>query len=452
MKYLKISSLLVLSLLLLAAPAMAQVTCELQPGIDRLRAESEYEMLSRVDVLCEWTGGNDIVAANLATTGVFAANDVFDTFSLTLELSADIVNVDDTDVTLWLDDAAVNAATVSYRTGVDVGDISGDEVTWENIPFPLNWDVNTAAASGMFGIAGIHLDATGGDDELLGRLRMTAGLASTAAGTATAAGLTGNVALRSERNREHLASIDQALELALSDSQKVVTFKSCPPEETAINVDIGEGNRMAWEMNNDIALMVSSGTIKLDETNEDGKGVLKLTDDGDSGELVFSVVNTPTGNSVEKLKVKIQPAAGDIGDKVMLSVMFVPEKRTDESFVTSATIDVGVLAKCEGEGLVFPFLSNKSGFDTGVALINNSDVDGECVLSWDGKVEEEYEDVDERDKMDVDAKKQTVFILSVANPGFQGLLSVACEFTSAYGYAFITDTVSGSGAQGYVAR
>ena len=79
--------------------------------------------------------------------------------------------------------------------------------------------------------------------------------------------------------------------------------------------------------------------------------------------------------------------------------------------------------------------------------------DGECVLSWDGEVEEDYDDVDDRDKKDVDAKDQTVFILSMENEGFQGLLSVQCEFGSAYGYAFITDVgADRSGAQGYMVK
>ena len=52
MKYLKISSLLVLSLLLFAPAAWAQVECTLQPGVDRLRAESEVEVLSTVEVEC----------------------------------------------------------------------------------------------------------------------------------------------------------------------------------------------------------------------------------------------------------------------------------------------------------------------------------------------------------------------------------------------------------------
>ena len=45
MKYLKISSLLVLSLLLFVPAALADVECELRPNSQRIRMESENEEL-----------------------------------------------------------------------------------------------------------------------------------------------------------------------------------------------------------------------------------------------------------------------------------------------------------------------------------------------------------------------------------------------------------------------
>ena len=94
-----------------------------------------------------------------------------------------------------------------------------------------------------------------------------------------------------------------------------------------------------------------------------------------------------------------------------------------------------------------------SGFDTGVVLVNDSKVDGECSLFWDGVMLTNDDDevvVADRDMMDVDSKEQTAFILSMQNGDFQGLLSVECSFSDAYGYAYITDT-GGTGAQGYLA-
>ena len=47
MKYLKISSLLVLSLLLFVPAALADVTCEIRPNSQRIRMESENEEAGR---------------------------------------------------------------------------------------------------------------------------------------------------------------------------------------------------------------------------------------------------------------------------------------------------------------------------------------------------------------------------------------------------------------------
>ena len=58
MKYLKISSLLVLSLLLFAPAAMADVECELRPSSQRIRMESQHEKLAVLTVRCESEEGN----------------------------------------------------------------------------------------------------------------------------------------------------------------------------------------------------------------------------------------------------------------------------------------------------------------------------------------------------------------------------------------------------------
>ena len=63
MKFLKISSLLVLSLLLFAPAALADVECELRPNSQRIRVESENEMLGAIRVRCTWEE-DDIVAAD----------------------------------------------------------------------------------------------------------------------------------------------------------------------------------------------------------------------------------------------------------------------------------------------------------------------------------------------------------------------------------------------------
>ena len=200
---------------------------------------------------------------------------------------------------------------------------------------------------------------------------------------------------------------------------------------------------------NDILLTTSSGKISADDS-----GIFDVTGEGDADELIIDVTPTPSTDTAD-LTITFEPASGAVGDDLTLSAMLLPERRgTNESFVVSSTLVVGSYDACTGDTLVFPFISNISGFDTGVVLINDSKVDGECSLFWDGVMLTNDDDevvVADRDMMDVDSKDQTAFVLSMQNAGFQGLLSVECSFSSAYGYAFITDAMGDTGAQGYLA-
>ena len=122
MKYLKISSLIVLSLLLFVPSALAQVECEVRPDNQRIRMESEMEMLDALTVRCTFTGG-DIDASVSAAGNLLADRNTANesTFDLELQFSGDLLNDDGEKakmpVTLWLMDAA--AATPAATTEVD---------------------------------------------------------------------------------------------------------------------------------------------------------------------------------------------------------------------------------------------------------------------------------------------------------------------------------------------
>jgi hypothetical protein len=443
MKFFKISVLSTLCLLLFAPAASADVACELLQNFPQLRAESKNEMVENVGVRCDWDEGGDINNTAATEETPFAGS----TFDLILRFSAPFANDDDMPVMLSL--PGDNPATVAEEDGgyMVEGDMSASDVRFEDVAFPLSadddadtpadegWEVDSGTGSGEFWITNIYVDATEAGDSVTVVPRMTASR------------LANNARLSIEADRVTIADVDQAMTLEFAADEKAETINACEPEGFSREVTVGEGYRMAWMAENDIQLMVSSGTVKGPATAGD---VLERFSHGTDA-AIYEVTNTSISDT-QTIKLDFAPISADVGDELTLTAMFLPTFRSDEEFVASATITVGTYGACEGDKLlVFPFLSNMSGFDTGVALINNSDVDGECVLSWDGQVEEEYEDVDERDKMDVDAKDQTVFILSVANPGFQGLLSVACEFSNAYGYAFITDATGATGAQGYLA-
>ena len=312
--------------------------------------------------------------------------------------------------------------------------VGSDSVYWEGIRFPETWAGETR---GTFSIAMIYIDASTIDGE---RLEATVDMAGM--------DLSGDEVLSAEPGPVSVARVDQALDLSFAEDEKAAEFNACEPGDATISVTLEEGYRMAWMDTNDIVLTTSSGKISAKDT-----GIFDVTGEGGDDELIIDVSPDGTDNSGD-IAIKFEPAAGGtVGDDITLSAMILPARRSDESFAYSAQLVVGSYVACTGDTLVFPFISNKSGFDTGVVLVNDSKVDGECSLFWDGVMLTNDDDevvVADRDMMEVDLKEQTAFVLSMQNGDFQGLLSVECSFSSAYGYAYITDT-GGTGAQGYLA-
>jgi len=120
--------------------------------------------------------------------------------------------------------------------------------------------------------------------------------------------------------------------------------------------------------------------------------------------------------------------------------------------------------------LLFPFVTNQSGFDTGLAISNTSEdwglsgidaQEGECEIHYVGTdTSGNIPDEDITDS-DVEAGDQLVWLLSsggthglLGAPDFQGYILAACDFQYAHGYAFITDGFGGgipALAQGYLA-
>jgi len=104
--------------------------------------------------------------------------------------------------------------------------------------------------------------------------------------------------------------------------------------------------------------------------------------------------------------------------------------------------------------LLYPFVTNQAGFDTGLAIANTSQdpfgtttQQGTCDLNWFSGVASP-------------AKITTAVILpgtvytnlaSVAVPNFQGYMIAVCQFQFAHGFAFISDLGAQKLAMGYLA-
>ena len=150
---------------------------------------------------------------------------------------------------------------------------------------------------------------------------------------------------------------------------------------------------------------------------------------------------------------------------------FADEDDDEPRFVDTAPSPEGFLtvAKCVTT-LLFPFVTNQTGFDTGLVISNTSEdwglsgidsQEGVCEIHYIGTdTSGEMPDDDVTDS-DVEAGTQLIWLLSsggthglVGAADFQGYILAACDFQYAHGYAFITDGFGGGApalAQGYLA-
>ncbi len=121
--------------------------------------------------------------------------------------------------------------------------------------------------------------------------------------------------------------------------------------------------------------------------------------------------------------------------------------------------------------LLFPFVTNQAGFDTGIAISNTSrdpfaDLNtrlqsGTCTINYyGGTTGGGAAPAAQTTNAAVDGGSQLLFVLSsggnlgmAATPGFQGYIIAQCRFQYAHGFAFVTDGPIGQAkvAEGYLA-
>jgi hypothetical protein len=131
---------------------------------------------------------------------------------------------------------------------------------------------------------------------------------------------------------------------------------------------------------------------------------------------------------------------------------------------TSASNAVPLVA-CQ-TNLLFPFVTNQAGFDTGMVISNTSadpfgtaTQQGTCTLNYYGATAGGGAAPAPQTTTDaIPAGEQLVWLLSgggnhgiAATPGFQGYIIAQCAFRYAHGYAFISDLGAQRLAQGYLA-
>ncbi|HXK02738.1 MAG TPA: hypothetical protein VMS37_10070 [Verrucomicrobiae bacterium] len=104
--------------------------------------------------------------------------------------------------------------------------------------------------------------------------------------------------------------------------------------------------------------------------------------------------------------------------------------------------------------LLYPYVTNQAGFDTGLAIANTSTDPfgtspqaGSCALNW-------YQGTNNPAQQNSGTiASGTVYttLASTAVPGFQGYMIAVCNFQFAHGFAFISDVGARNLAMGYLA-
>ena len=134
---------------------------------------------------------------------------------------------------------------------------------------------------------------------------------------------------------------------------------------------------------------------------------------------------------------------------------------------TGSNRSMYTIARCT-TNLLFPFVTNQGGFDTGLAISNTTRDDkgttaqaGACTLYYFGSTTGGGAAPPQQTSAIVPAGGQIVWTLSggnsaaniAATQGFQGYLMALCQFQFAHGFAFITDGFGGvpTIAEGYLA-
>ena len=120
----------------------------------------------------------------------------------------------------------------------------------------------------------------------------------------------------------------------------------------------------------------------------------------------------------------------------------------DMRFVVGPTNMVVEVDDCVSS-LLFPFVTNMYGYDTGIAITNTSSEAGSCMLSFVG-TEAPADDME----LMVMGESVKTFGVSMMAAGFQGYIDATCEFRNGKGFAFISNGFGSMGgpsaAQGYL--
>jgi hypothetical protein len=195
------------------------------------------------------------------------------------------------------------------------------------------------------------------------------------------------------------------------------------------------------------ALTATSGSATAYYLFTPGSASSSLTETFAIGTYVVMTANTVTASTTP----------------MTAAVSFAPIGSTQfPNFVigpSTTTTSLSTFTQCT-TSLLFPFVTNQLGFDTGLAIANTSSDPfgsngataqaGTCTLNFYGAGAPSPSNV-----VTPSVPSGTVYtsVLSSVAAGFQGYIIAQCNFQYAHGFAFVTDGVGANGglSQGYLA-
>ncbi len=257
--------------------------------------------------------------------------------------------------------------------------------------------------------------------------------------------------------------------LATQGTQLIARFSNVPAN---IAISVPTANQTSSASNpTDTAVLITNGASGS-TTGTDG--VVALT--GGAGAAVWEVIGSnPGAISSFTIPVYVTYKASPLPG---LGTATVTGNYAPTTTVTTASYSAPVprfvdnpqsattftISSCR-TNLLFPFLTNVAGFDSGVVISNTSQdpfgtvtQSGPCTLNYYGTTGGTGAAPAAQTSGTVAAGSQLVLTLSaggnlgiVATPGFQGYVIATCNFQYAHGYAFVSDLGASRVAEGYLA-
>ena len=203
----------------------------------------------------------------------------------------------------------------------------------------------------------------------------------------------------------------------------------------------------------DLSGLDEDGNVALSELTRAGQIIYNFDDDvmtgEDSPEGVLEGTDPAKAKEWHELEITFTWEAGaptlNTGSVTVSYHPVTDDPTKMVRYASGPTNDVIEIEDCTTT-LLFPYVTTKSGFDTGLVITNTSEGAGSCTIDYGGPDAPE----DMMTPEDLAAEEQWVGLLSNMAAGFQGYITASCEFRDAYGFAFITDGDLNL-AQGYLA-